>query len=197
MGPGDLERIAESSYETPGVPTKVARDLGIEVRWVPHLRMLGASGKVAGRAIIAVRSSLSFVRRQFVVAHELGHFLLTRDGVVSGDQREEWCDYIGAAIQMPRATFRKRAHETSRSWRQLALDFSVTETSAALRQAETTGEPMAVVCPHRVYARGDAEWPEETTLRRWARQGGPGLKTARLDDDRRRTVVEMMELTGG
>lgn len=61
MESGDLERIAESAYETPGVPTKVARELGIEVRWVPHLRMLGASGKLAGRTIIAVRSSLSFM----------------------------------------------------------------------------------------------------------------------------------------
>lgn len=188
---GDLERVAESGYETPGVPTKVARDLGIEVRWVPHLRTLGASGRLAGRAIIAVRSSLSFVRRQFVVAHELGHYLLGREGVPSSEQREEWCDYVGAAIQMPRQAFRARAGEVERNWAQLALDFHVTETSAALRTAETTGEPMAVVCPHHVYARGEAQWPEETTLRRWARQGGPGLRTARLGDDRRRTVVEV------
>lgn len=31
MGPGDLERVAESGYGTPGVPTKIARELGIEV----------------------------------------------------------------------------------------------------------------------------------------------------------------------
>jgi hypothetical protein len=191
MESGDLERIAESAYETPGVPTKVARELGIEVRWVPHLRMLGASGKLAGRTIIAVRSSLSFIRRQFVVAHELGHYLLSREGVPSAEQQEDWCDYVGAAIQMPRGAFRRRSAETGQNWTQLALDFHVTETSAALRRAETTGEPMAIVCPHRVYARGEAQWPEETTLRRWARQGGPGLRTARLGDDRRRTVVEM------
>lgn len=191
MGPDELERVAESSYVEPAVPTKIARILGIEVRWVPGLRTLGVLGKVAGKTVIAVRASLPFARRQHVVGHELGHLLLAREGVPVEEQREEWCDYIGAAIQMPRAIFRRRAREAQCNWTQLALDFHVTETSAALRVAEVSGDPMAVVCPHRVYARGEAQWPEETTLRRWARHGGPGIKTARLWDDRRRTVVRM------
>ena len=164
MDQGDLERVAESAYETPGMPTKVARDKGIEVRWVPNLRVVACSGFSNGKFYILVRASLSFSQRQQAVGHE---------------------------FQMPRRLFLVRAVEVEYSYERLALDFHVSQTSAALRLAETEGRDLAVVCPHRVYARGELQRRPETTLRTEARRGGPGVRTARLGDDRKRIVVEM------
>lgn len=53
-------------------------------------------------------------------------------------------------------------------------------------------EPLAVVCPHRVYARGPEEWiwPDEGTIRQWARssRNRSGIAVSRLSDPRRSVI---------
>jgi hypothetical protein len=36
-------------------------------------------------------------------------------------------------------------------------------------------------------------WPDEQTLRQWAKRSGPGLRKVTLGDDRRRVVLEAEE----
>jgi hypothetical protein len=64
----------------------------------------------SGAAAIYVRSDLSPARRQFTIAHELGHRLLLHPGApatayrrrLTGDEEERLCDDIAAAILLPR-----------------------------------------------------------------------------------------------
>ena len=131
---------------------------------------------------IDVRASLPPEIAQWAVGHELGH--------VAGLTDERECDYVGAAIQAPRRPFLQALAELGDDWPALGECFGITSTSAVLRAGELTGRALAVVTPRRVYGRGEAFWPDETTLRHWARHGGPGLAKARLRDDLRRVVVE-------
>ncbi len=64
----------------------------------------------SGATTIYVRSDLSAPRRQFTIAHELGHRLLLHPGApatayrrrLTGDEEEQLCDDIAAAILLPR-----------------------------------------------------------------------------------------------
>lgn len=78
---------------------------------------------------------------------------------------------------------------TPGSWSALAAAFRVRETCVALRAGEVTSEPVAVVTPTHVHARGDWPWPAEDVLRRMVRQRAAWLQVEQLGDDRRRLVV--------
>lgn len=198
MDIGDLEGCVEALYRLAGFdddavdfPSRVARRLlGPEaIVRVPGLKTFAALSRVNGEARIAVRQSLSQPRREHAIGHELGHWVLEREGC-DGEDLEGACDFIGAAIQTRRRVFREVAKH--RDWTQLALDFSTTETLVALRYGETTGTPLAVVAPHAVRVRGDDfSWPEADEIRKRAKSRSiiPGVAKARLRDDPRRVVL--------
>lgn len=96
---------------------------------------------------------------------------------------------VGRGLRKIQAAF-DALGEHPDEWELLAELFGTDSTAVVLRAAELTGRPLAVVTPSRVYARGRAEWPDEQTLRAWARNGAPGLRRAVLRDDRRRVVLE-------
>lgn len=81
-------------------------------------------------------------------------------------------------------------------WHAIAERFGTTSTSVVLRAGELTGRPLAVVTPAHVYARGEARWPDEQTIRRWARHGAPGVRRAVLRDEPKRVVLEGEEDAG-
>lgn len=85
--------------------------------------------------------------------------------------------FVGAAILLRRGPF-LRALREGEPWHVLAERFGTTSTSVVLRSAELTGRPLAVVTPAHVYARGEARWPDEQTIRRWARHGAPGVRAS-------------------
>lgn len=159
--------------------------------------LLGSLGRLGEQWLVSVRAGLPDAIALWVVGHELAHWergTACGRGTSRADASEEAiCDYAGAALQMPRAAFQRRLHEIggARPWRQLALDFGTTETSAALRAGEVEERAIAVVCPHRVYARAPGwwSWPIEQQLRALARRGGPMVARARLRDDPRRVVL--------
>lgn len=127
------------------------------------------------------------------VGRTLGHWLLRRHGYDGAD--EAAADYLGAALIAPRAAF-VRAHRVhGDGLDKLADAFGTTETGAALRLGEVLRRPLAVVAPKTVRVRGPEEWtwPDEATLRRWARNPRPGLRKAKLGDDPRRVVLEVDE----
>lgn len=182
--------LAKVDDDRPSFPSSLARRLfgPKSVVLVPTMKAVAQLFTVNDSPVIAVRKSLSKQAREHAIGHELGHWILRREGV-RVDNEEEACDFIGAAIQARRHCFQARARET-RDLKQLAFDFCITETNAALRIGEVTGEPVAVVAPHRVRARGEAwNWPDEPEIRRMARRGAPGIVRTRLQDDARRVAL--------
>lgn len=148
---------------------------------------MGRLSMANDRHVIAIRRGLPFPIEEHTIGHELGHWILQREGLSPLDV-EGACDYIGAAIQAPRDLFARVAHL---SIRELARDFSITETSAALRVGEVTGRPVAVVAPERLRTRGEAfDWPPEESLRRSSRRAQlPGLAKTRIFDAARRFAL--------
>ncbi|WP_066633364.1 ImmA/IrrE family metallo-endopeptidase [Desulfolucanica intricata] len=57
-------------------PLHIARELGIEVLFVPFQRIKGLALSLGSRKIIMIHNGLSEAEQQFVCGHELGHFLL-------------------------------------------------------------------------------------------------------------------------
>lgn len=188
MDPWDGEKAVEEIYRRAGAPddeawlaSRLARALGHPVRTVGNMKALAKLSE----GEILVRRTLPAAIAEWAVGHELGHLV--------GVRSERLCNFIGAAVLMRRRPFLAALGEHPDEWELLAELFGTDSTAVVLRAAELTGRPLAVVTPSRVYARGRAEWPDEQTLRAWARNGAPGLRRAVLRDDRRRVVLEGLE----
>jgi hypothetical protein len=124
---------------------------------------------------------------QRTLAHELAHHACLIAGLpVPHDER--FVTAVAACLVVPRAAFR-RAHRHDQLPERLALTFGVRDSCAAMRVGETTGAPIAVVTPTRVFARGDWEWPAEDLLRRMVRHGSPRISVRPLSGNARRLLV--------
>lgn len=142
---------------------------------------------VGGQWRIVVRRGLTRRRLAHVVGHELGHWICRCEGVPDD---EPVCDAIGAAIVAPARAYVAALSRRPPRLRGLAWLFSTSESLVALRYAEVTGEPLALVTPERVRVRGAYDWPPESKLRALAQSGGgEGLRATRLLDDPRRVVL--------
>lgn len=188
----ELEGIVEELYARAGAgpldvwrPTHLAKRLGVRIVRLRGLPKRGELSRLNGSPIITLRDHLPEAIDEWTTGHELGHFA----GLPDGSERE--ADYVGAAIQLRRRPFLRALHEGA-DWLTLSERFATTSTSVVLRVGELEGRPLAVVTPARSYGRGDAEWPDDPTLRRWVRHGAPGIVRARLPDDPKRWVLEGM-----
>lgn len=184
-----LLRHAGYADDVPG-GLRLARALGLEVVRLPRLVVPACLATIRGRPTIVLRAGQPPPEAHFSVCHEIAeHHLATAVGYSAPDI-EERANELGAALLMPARAFGRAVELHGERWEQLALDFTASETAAALRHGETSRRPLAVVAPARARARG--AWPHEPTeeeLRRLARRPGPGLATSRLRDDRRRIVI--------
>lgn len=170
-GPDEVWRPSKLALELFGHPGVVFREN------IPELGWLARRGD---RRVVVVQAGLSRPILEWVVGHELGHWIR---GTEHGDPQEELiCDYIGAAIQMRRSVFLRRARVSRRSLPQLAFEFGTTQTSVALRLGETDRWAVAVVLPQRIYARGALEHVDHALLREWSLSGRPGLRRTMLTD---------------
>ncbi len=188
-----LERAGYSDADAPGARRVAESVLGPGCVYRMPTSVARAPAWLAivhGQARIYVRTGLAPEHRNFLIGHELAEWALARDGY-RGDDIEEAADAIAACLVAPRAAFRAALREIGERYDELADAFVCTESLAALRVGETTGEPMALVTPRSVRVRGDGEWvwPAEDEMRRVARRGHPGLRRARLRDDPRRVVL--------
>lgn len=195
----ELEGIAEAAYEEAGmdperphVPRLARALLGPEAiqRGPRPLEGPAALVRVGKNWRIVIARSLPPLYALFAVGHELGHWLLARHGF-RGEDEERAADYLGGALLAPRQAYSAAHRAHGDDFPALAGALSMTETGAALRLGEVTGTPLAVVSPGRVRVRGpeDWAWPDEETLRRWARRPAPGLRKTTLTDDPRRVVL--------
>lgn len=192
---GEHDRAAEILYRAASVDTSAAasplllaeRLLGQgSVRSVnlPSLPGDGALVRVRGNWRIYVQTGIGPTRSRWAILHEIGHWVL---GVGAP---EDECDSLAAALAAPRSAFALLAGQVGQQYTQLALQFTCSESLAALRYAEVTGSPSALITPHRVRLRGDSwPWPRERDLREIAQCGGPGLRRCRLQDAPDRVVL--------
>jgi len=136
---------------------------------------------------IHVSNALDPERFDFTVAHELAEWYLKRIGIRPTDPvaKERCCDGIAAALIAPREAFQDSVREHGDDFADLAYDFRVTQTCAALRFGEVSNEPLAVVGP-TVRVRGRAwRWGTDADVRRLAAAARPGLRKTQLTDQRR------------
>jgi predicted transcriptional regulator len=145
---------------------------------------------------IYVRRGLTIERRAFAIAHELAEWWLRVRERYEGEDAEHCANYIAAAILSPRRAFRRALAAVGHDFGELADLFRVTETHAALREAELDGIPRAVVSPALVRLRGPESWvwPDEATVRRWTRRSPPQVRKTKLTDDPRRVVLDVEHL---
>ena len=198
MDLGELEALALSLYaelevdpERPPNTVRLARAWSIGVERRPLVATPAALQRFAGKTTIVVRPTVAPEYLNFFVGHELGHVLLERAGYV-GEDLEACCDYLGAALMLPRAAVRAAYQaEGLRAPRVLADSLMCTQTAAALRLGEVVGVPLAAVSPALVRVRGpDAfVWPDEATIRSWAARARPGLTKVKLTDQRGRVAL--------
>jgi hypothetical protein len=206
MDVGDLEGSAEAIRQLAGVQDDLVSTPKIARRWlgpgsvelVPRYRMRTPArlARVGDEWRIFVREGLSPQEANFAVGHELGEHWLKREGY-DGEDLEQAANYIGAALVAPRPTFVTAVRELGEDWTALSQRFVSTESLVVLRWGEIRCEPLALVSPALVRVRGPESfvWPEEPTIRRWANgRPGPGLRKARLADDRRRVVLKVEDV---
>lgn len=194
--PEEIEGVALALYKQAGLdpdlpahPVELAeRLLGVDCVRMVHASALpgtAALARVSGYWRIYVRSRAPAARQAFAVLHELGHYAL------GPGASEEACDALAGALLLPRPAFKYAAGDLGADWTALADRFDCTESAAALRWGEVTGEPLALVAPLKVRVRGlPWGWPsDDGEIRRLASEPRPGLARARLRDDPRRVIV--------
>jgi hypothetical protein len=207
---GDLEQLAAQTYERAGLdparpvsPMRLARMLLGEDAITRPIALTGAPASLYylnGTARIAVKKSVPIEYARFFVGHELGHLIVEKEGGYDGDDLEVCCDYFGAALMAPRAAIVAMQRSFGFDLPAIAHAAGSTQTWAALRCAEVLRMPLAVIAP-KIRVRGPDEWvwPDEDTLRRWARNPRSlprGLAKTRLTDDDRRVVLLADDATG-
>lgn len=161
------ELLAEVSWRgTPVDPIAIATSLGIVVQASAKLGgsfsgCLMQSGQIFGILFTTTIANEGFKR--FTVGHELGHFrlpehraTLLRDGAshysqsnfTSNDWFEVEADTFAAALLMPEDVFRaeiRRRPLGIPAVKALADTFSTSLTSTAIRYAQLTPDPVAIV----------------------------------------------------
>lgn len=195
---GDFDRAAAVVLRAAGFGTSEAvspldlahRLLGpgtVRLIELPTLPGDGAIARVRQEWRIYIRAGCSPEAARFAICHELSHWTLGSSAC------EDDCDSLGAALLAPREAFVNAVAIHGRSLRALARHFCCTESFAALRLGEVTGNPLALVSPSRVRVRGRPFlWPPDPILRQAARgRELPGLRAGQLSDDPCRVVFSV------
>lgn len=157
------EKVVRSIYRLAGFGSRYAvqlpSTLALEILGpdsivsMPTLVPCGQLCQVGAQFVIGVRADLSPERAEFTIAHELAHWYIRKFGL-KVKRLEATCDYIAAGLQCPLSPFLRLATEKCASIAQLAFEFSVTQTQAALRIGEVANTPVVVIAPGRVHFRG-------------------------------------------
>ncbi len=195
LSPSDAERLADAILDEAGVdpsqctptPEIARRILGPSaVQIVPRsaLRSLGALTRTGDRWRVVLRRGLPPELIGHVVGHELAHWAGRRHGV---QLDEEDCDWIGAALVVPKRFVRSVIIDRVAD---VAKEASTTQSLVALRVGEALEVPLALVAPLRIRVRGPEEWhwPDADTIRRWARRPVDVVRPIRLTDGSGRVV---------
>lgn len=144
-----------------------------------------------GAPRIAVRRGIPIEYALFYCGHELAHVLLEQERYSENDV-EQACDYLAGSLMAPRPAMRGLQRTFGFDYEEIADAVCATQSWAALRLSEVSGQPTALVAPQRVRIRGDEwGWPRtEDQLRKLSQLPAlPGVRRSRLTDDKRRIVM--------
>lgn len=205
-GDGDAELLYREAKLDPSraqPPKEIAARLpGCEGVFELPGRDLKADGEVELDLFswrIVAKQTLAQPRQDFVIAHEIAEWHLSRAGKKwkgSLSEKELRCDVIARALLVPRPALRTARRYLGDDFPALARHFATTEAIVALRYGEGLRVPMALIGPRTVDVRGDAwGWPEGwLEMQRLARLPAfPGLRRAVLRDERAIRVVLFAE----
>jgi hypothetical protein len=163
------------------------------IQIVPHRALPGNSALEwnGTKSVIRVRDGLNARQLNHAAAHELGEWHLRLREYERADC-EDIARAIAAAVCVPRSAFREARRVLGEGIPELSRAFVVSESLMALRIAECTGLPTALITRRRVRTRGPArEWP--TTREGWnellERAHSSGLVLHRIRDARGRFVL--------
>lgn len=186
------ERVLRSvrlGSDAPVDAMRLARKLVGAVREMPGRGLPGDAvlARVNGRRRIYVREDLPPRRLRWAVLHECAEAVLLEEGY-SGSDTEVVADRLAASLGIPRRAAKNACRARGASWNQLAFDFGASQSCAALRFGEVTGNPILLVTERLMRSRGEpAPWPSESEIRSGARC--PGIVKTWLTDAASRVVA--------
>lgn len=122
----------------------VADALGLELRYRP-LPQLG--GLMVGPELVAINSLASDPRRRFILAHEIGHVLVSRGAFECPDEVEEWaCDWFARDLLAPLRLLPGRVDDTRALARSYGIPRDELEAQLAAREQAVGSQSGATVC---------------------------------------------------
>lgn len=163
MDHAPLEAVADRIRALAGLdagaverPSRIARLAGVEVWLADWDREMGRLERQPTGPVILVARRLPRPLCEWVVGHELAHWA-RGTGCSRGHRtaEERACDYIGAAIQMPRGPFADAWRQRPDRYEEIAALFGAHAPAAALRVGEVASVAIAVDTGRWVYQRGD------------------------------------------
>lgn len=124
---------------------------------------------------IQVRRRLPLSLYFWELAHELAEYLLGEVAPHEGEDRERYANALAAELLLPWELMRPHLGALDLA---VADELHVDPACYALRWAELTGHPVAVVSPGRVHRRGPG-WGDDAEVRRLAREEVPPVSGVR------------------
>lgn len=185
----DLYEMARADELNPPGALALARGLGLRVAWCEG-ESRQARFEWETRTIWVPRG-LSSIAMNYQIGHEIAEFWCERIGIHS-PERERLCDALGVRLLAPRPAFKRALQVFGLNLVELRGAFLLSETCVSLRIGEVRGQPIAVVLPDRILARGGPwAWGSEQTLRELAlcEDLPKGVHRFRLADEPRRVVL--------
>lgn len=179
---GDADEIFARTGYDPDDPPSIGRLCLALTGFPPKFVVMRADGKCARLRDdwrVFLRRGLDRERAVFVTGHEMAEWWYRLVGYC-GDDVEQRCDALGAALVAPRRAFRAATRIVGHSVHRLAAAFSAPQQLALLRIGEVTGRPVVLVRP-RPIARGDEFcWPDGPTLAKAVRRPPAGVHPVRV-----------------
>lgn len=135
---GIVQKLLAGLVLPPTDLNAVAARLDVSVIGVDDLPVSGELRRVNGQLTVVYSSDLPLGRRNFTVAHELGHAIFERTGrncPRSGREVERLCDKLAAELLMPRKVFLAKTDPdpTLAQVHELAQSFGTSLQATALR----------------------------------------------------------------
>lgn len=186
-------RLVDASLDKGASPTRLVEGvLGAgTLRWASGdwLRGGGALVRIGSSWRVYLNRCHPIGNLRFVALHELAHYLLGPGG------SEDDCDALAACLLAPRPAVERALEEIAhrdakpaKVYSEIGAWFRCTDSFAAMRHAEVTDAPLALITPAKARVRG-APYPWPRDLGELARTPGPGLRKARLRDDPQRVAI--------
>ena len=170
-----LAQMANRGAEVPVDLQKLAESLGVTEVLLKELVEDGRTTWIDGRPRIELRADRPAARMRFTLAHEIAHVLLAQDQTVARrtqgldhDVLETLCDWVAAALLMPRDWMQRFADRDSYNLsllRLIANHADVSLSAAAVRLAEVGGRTCMLLrfqrAPRRWVVVGHSGVPKQ------------------------------------